>query len=550
MYRELGSLDAFGVRGGPYTGTPRVFSWGALPDVVVARLIQCVDGKELPGPLLRVTLRSRARLARLAGALALIALALLVPMWLAPTWMPPMLLAFGYAAAFVPVARLLQKASVRDRLPPGIYLFPLDVVEASAESVRIAPFGSLKNAGIRREDGAIFLELTFDHGARYRFACADEAAAERAYDKIKQAHTTVERLTYQNDLEETVDLDPFFALRGEPAWADAIAAKPVALTLRDAIWASAGVLSGTLAFLTVLSVADQRSYQRAIGEGSEAAYQEYLAGGGRLYRETVANQLTWLQRDRAARDHEARDHEAEQVLDVIPDWRHQSDASMLPATAALRRKRQEETLSRYALAAAVAPKAPKSAWLRDVHFGGYLARIFQAARERGDDRMYFAFSREGVGEAQHELQASLDAREKRLLAAFSRVLSDTVPSNLLEVSRDDAILTQSPELAVHVHEKITARGGADFDVIFEVIPLAKGEPLAPPMAFSLRLLAPTKRLETLRPRSVFTVAEGGPRRAVDLMTARAFDRLYDELFGLFFPGDPRVPLADESAKAP
>ena len=59
---------------------------------------------------------------------------------------------------------------------------------------------------------------------------------------------------------------------------------------------------------------------------------------------------------------------------------------------------------------------------------------------------------------------------------------------------------------------------------------------------------------SVRPRSLFVVATDGAERdggtleanVVPLLTARAFDRLYDELYGLFFRGDPRVPLrADE-----
>ena len=41
-----------------------------------------------------------------------------------------------------------------------------------------------------------------------------------------------------------------------------------------------------------------------------------------------------------------------------------------------------------------------------------------------------------------------------------------------------------------------------------------------------------------------TLADAGTLDAnvVPLVTARAFDRLYDELYGLFFAGDPRVPV--------
>jgi hypothetical protein len=60
----------------------------------------------------------------------------------------------------------------------------------------------------------------------------------------------------------------------------------------------------------------------------------------------------------------------------------------------------------------------------------------------------------------------------------------------------------------------------------------------------------------VRDRSLFVVpvaASPSPTlalaRTYQLLTARAFDRLYDEIWSLLFSGDPRVPLRDPDGEA-
>jgi hypothetical protein len=58
--------------------------------------------------------------------------------------------------------------------------------------------------------------------------------------------------------------------------------------------------------------------------------------------------------------------------------------------------------------------------------------------------------------------------------------------------------------------------------------------------------APEKLAMAHRAGSIFpsTLVDDGTydERIYESMTARAFDRLYDELWSLFFAGNPRVPL--------
>jgi hypothetical protein len=56
--------------------------------------------------------------------------------------------------------------------------------------------------------------------------------------------------------------------------------------------------------------------------------------------------------------------------------------------------------------------------------------------------------------------------------------------------------------------------------------------------------APVEARAATRTPSVFRIDDRAPLdvRLLEAFTARAFDRLYDELYGLFFEGSVKVPL--------
>src|SRR6185436_6071983 len=82
----------------------------------------------------------------------------------------------------------------------------------------------------------------------------------------------------------------------------------------------------------------------------------------------------------------------------------------------------------------------------------------------------------------------------------------------------------------------------------------RDEPTQDVVSFRLTMPPPAAMPTAVRQRSLFVVPPG-PERAdgsservgsvYPFLSARAFDRLYDELYALFFSGDPRVPLHDE-----
>ena len=67
--------------------------------------------------------------------------------------------------------------------------------------------------------------------------------------------------------------------------------------------------------------------------------------------------------------------------------------------------------------------------------------------------------------------------------------------------------------------------------------------------FTLSMPAPEAPILAVRERSLFSLGDALPVdgvsvRPFDGTLARDYDRLYDELYGLFFKGDPRVPTSD------
>jgi hypothetical protein len=157
-----------------------------------------------------------------------------------------------------------------------------------------------------------------------------------------------------------------------------------------------------------------------------------------------------------------------------------------------------------------------------------------------------------------------DARAARTIWAFERIFSETCPASLvrfaarpvertnigapgmspgidlkIDVSWPSSPTWKRPGLVVYA-PKIT------FDVALH------GEAIDDVASFHLTMPPPAVAPKQVRTRSLFVVAgaDAGPladagtldANVVPLVTARAFDRLYDELYGLFFAGDPRVPL--------
>jgi hypothetical protein len=137
---------------------------------------------------------------------------------------------------------------------------------------------------------------------------------------------------------------------------------------------------------------------------------------------------------------------------------------------------------------------------------------------------------------------------------LERVFSETCPASLAKLA---IVPDGGPQSAPGLHVKLdvawtekpkwTSFYGMkiEFDVTLRAS--ATGERAT----FHLTMPPPDQPSMTTRTRSVFVIggepaAEGTlDDRVYASMSARAFDRLYDELHSLLFRGDPRVPLRGE-----
>jgi hypothetical protein len=149
--------------------------------------------------------------------------------------------------------------------------------------------------------------------------------------------------------------------------------------------------------------------------------------------------------------------------------------------------------------------------------------------------------------------------EKVVGETFGRVLSETCPANVMRFGPDLAAVGH-PDLNWGLFVEYTVswpktfsvrRRGAPGEtmsvmglhVVFDVKLVAPDR--AKTAKFRLTMPPPDKLAMARRPQSIFpsSLEDDGTydERVYESMTARAFDRLYDEIWSLFFSGNPKVP---------
>jgi hypothetical protein len=540
MYRELGHNGLFlAMRAGPYTGPSRTFPQRAMPPYLLLRLRGILEGTALPSPILkreapdtRAQGRVRLGLAALTlaalGGVASLGFAQPHTLFQGPLWAP----IYALGAAVLSALGWRSWSERRALLPSrGTYLLPLDVLEVKADSITITPLGGVQQATIEGEQGAPVLVLTFEHGVRHAFPVASESDAEHAYEALTRSQEHLEALTRSTDIERAYELDPFFTLRGTGAQGqDARSwSLPEHSSTRGLLLAAgAGLLLGLGLWKLRNEASDQTLFDRARQAHTIRSYEDYLIAG---------------QRNRADAEKRLKEQQALATL--------REENERINHDEELRRKREriaaafEAEAERAACEPMVLPgSSPEQAaacYQRRATKEHPGAAAWLKERILGKKSLQVAL----VHHAPPSLSVHLEEREEQLLRALRKIFADVSPPEVftLERSADSADLRvttrvtpgASPLGAVYV-----------FDVVLK----------APkPVTFTLTMPA-ARKLPALRPRSLYTVREeradekGALPREVQLMSARAYDRLYDEVYGLFFDGAPRVPLQPTTAPEP
>jgi hypothetical protein len=579
MYRKPGSPGVLkGVLSGPYAGPKRVIDAQKLPRPARQRLADVLTGRADLTPILHerpAGLSSRFR-ASWGALVATIALATLTAIGFADpraAWAyQPQPLVLGYVGAMMLLAFSLLSLHRRRALAsggalvPGRYLLPLDVVEITREGkdgeqlVVVTPLGNGRDARVRASERRSELVLVFDGGSEIAFGLRSESEGEHALRRLEHAQTLLEELTYARDLEKSLANDAFFDIRVDDSWeslAPSGAASRKARNRRAFLHGTAAT-SGALVVASVLGWAafagrnwasDRALYLRALRLGTSDSLEEYLvrATAHRVDAEDLRDRLAAQRVELADR---ARETHARQRtgFEQVP----RSEWELTPEELAARRGTSEACIASL--------RARSSTTHPEVE--PILEALIIRARKSGNPIIPVRVDGRSGSRPLGTPEIDLKSAASRMVWAFERVLSELCPAAVVKLvvrPVDRTALGASsiePGLDVRIDLTwpMTPTWTHDAQKIFAptfVFDVAlRGIALTDVASFRLTLSPPDTEPTAVRTRSLFVVAPDAATPQYALLNARAFDRLYDEVFGLVFRGDPRVPLREEDPSGP
>lgn len=561
MYRRPAAQGPLhGVGGGVYAGGPRVVDAGKLPRAARQRLADVLSGRGEPSPIAHdrpagLPSSVRAVWGAVMGVVILVTTFTVGFDDASSRWeLQPRVALLVYVLgagllAFSLLAVLRRRFLVGgSELRPGRYLLPLDIVDVAVvdrrgrQLVTVTPLGDARDALVRGEGRKAELVVVFEDTSQIVFPLRADPGGTVTLRRLEHAQRLLEDLTYAHALDRALSHDPFFELRVDRSWSSVAPTDedaPPSLRTKRSLSAGRGgpaVAAGVATLLAFGSFAarnalgDRLMFERALRSGTPEAFERYMVKGVRWTRAAQA------ERDRilAAREEAAR---AEAKKKQGPG--HGPPATPRSCLDALR-----------AQASPSHPNVPR-----------LMEAIVAYAQSTGDATIPVRFDRRmswREGEALR-VDERLAAREGAFAWAFERVFSEACPASVVRfrIPKDNELYDEPFGLFVgydiadgkrtwtvphREHGKdITLHG---VEVVFDVrlsAPRGGGRE-----TFRLTMPPPDRPSMALRPRSIFrdlTVDDGTfDERAYDAMAARAFDRLYDEVYGLFFDGDPRVPL--------
>jgi hypothetical protein len=188
----------------------------------------------------------------------------------------------GVVIAFAVFAalRALALDHARDSLPyrAGAYVFPIGVVDAQTEVVRIYRFPELSD--VARRDKRV--TLVFE-GARFEFETADPALAEQLVQLVEQNRQRVSGASGPPSSRELAALDPLADTGFKSPFTPTEPRRKKSPRWLRFGWLEAllaGALLGPLAWQGRNFVSEERLYTSARALGTTSAYRAYLARGG------------------------------------------------------------------------------------------------------------------------------------------------------------------------------------------------------------------------------------------------------------------------------
>ena len=283
----------------------RRVDFNALPAPVRTRLAASLSGRGQPRPLIvDRPARSTAAwvvLALMASAAAFFAGAAGfgtlgdsdgVQDW---AWLFVYVLCFFFV--FLSVLSLVRSGARRRSLPwpAGLYLLPLDVVDARQKVLRLVPTRALSDfKGVHQHTNGRYTHstFTFSFGAlgSETFTVRGQAAADAALTAFWESQRAVNEAAQAGDARALYELDPLYEVRASDGW-NSLAphandtalprATDVPLLLRRP-----ALLSAPLALLVAVPVwgarnlwSDHALYTEAKARGTEEAHKQYVSEG-------------------------------------------------------------------------------------------------------------------------------------------------------------------------------------------------------------------------------------------------------------------------------
>jgi len=254
------------------------------------RFVEAAAGSVPPAPIAFKAARPPGRVLAwwaacglgIVSAVAVLAIgfgALHSPLALLPTWWVGVeggLVAFAVFAGL----RALALDHDRDSLPyrAGAYVFPIGVVDAQTEVVRIYRFPELTDVSRREKRVTLVFE-----GARFDFETADAALAEQLLQLVEQNRQRVSGVSGPPSSRALAALDPLADTGFKSPFTPTEPRRKSSPRWLRFGWLEAllaGALLGPVAWKARNFLSEERLYGAARALGTTQAYRDYLARGG------------------------------------------------------------------------------------------------------------------------------------------------------------------------------------------------------------------------------------------------------------------------------
>lgn len=188
---------------------------------------------------------------------------------------------------------------------PGVYVFPMCLVDARDKTLRLHAMTDLANVGKATAGGA--LRLSFRGGGTFSFPATDVHDADALNRNVENAQAQVKHALASGDDSELTTLDPFYEAR--KSWTSPIGPKeslvdraPVWRKFDWAIALACAASLGPMLWFVHNKASDDAMLKKATAANTPESYQSYLSVGTRHTTDVAGVMLPRAELTRAKAD--------------------------------------------------------------------------------------------------------------------------------------------------------------------------------------------------------------------------------------------------------